>query len=47
VLRVNVENRSMNQKDIGRLVQVVRRTADRILAEKSNHFNHRQSGGRP
>ena len=31
-LRVNVENRSMEQNDIERLVQVIRRSADRILA---------------
>ena len=31
-LRVNVENRSMEQTDIERLVQVIRRAADRILA---------------
>jgi aromatic-L-amino-acid decarboxylase len=31
-LRVNVENRSMEQADIERLVQVIRRAADRILA---------------
>jgi aromatic-L-amino-acid decarboxylase len=31
-LRVNVENRSMEQSDIERLVQVIRRAADRILA---------------
>ena len=30
-LRVNVENRSMEQSDIERLVQVIRRAADRIL----------------
>ena len=30
-LRVNVENRSMEQNDIERLVQVIRRAADRIL----------------
>ena len=33
-LRVNVENRCMEQSDIERLVQVIRRTADRILAEQ-------------
>ena len=33
-LRVNVENRNMEQTDIERLVQVIRRTADRILAGK-------------
>jgi glutamate/tyrosine decarboxylase-like PLP-dependent enzyme len=33
-LRVNVENRSMEQSDIERLVQVIRRAADRILAER-------------
>jgi aromatic-L-amino-acid decarboxylase len=31
-LRVNVENRNMEQSDIERLVQVIRRTADGILA---------------
>jgi len=31
-LRVNVENRSMEQTDIERLAQVIRRAADRILA---------------
>jgi glutamate/tyrosine decarboxylase-like PLP-dependent enzyme len=31
-LRVNVENRNMEQSDIERLVQVIRRAADRILA---------------
>ena len=31
-LRVNVENRSMEQNDIERLVQVIRRAADTILA---------------
>ncbi len=31
-LRVNVENRCMEQSDIERLVQVISRTADRILA---------------
>ncbi len=30
-LRVNVENRSMEQNDIERLVRVIRRAADRIL----------------
>ncbi|MEN8008430.1 MAG: pyridoxal-dependent decarboxylase, partial [Candidatus Krumholzibacteriota bacterium] len=30
-LRVNVENRCMEQNDIERLVQVIRRAADRIL----------------
>jgi aromatic-L-amino-acid/L-tryptophan decarboxylase len=33
-LRVNVENRNMEQSDIERLVQVICRTADRILAGK-------------
>ncbi len=32
-LRVNVENRCMEQSDIERLVQVISRTADRILAD--------------
>lgn len=32
-LRVNVENRCMEQSDIDRLVQVIQRAADRILAE--------------
>jgi len=34
VLRVNVENRTMEQADIERLVQVIRRAADRILKSK-------------
>lgn len=33
-LRVNVENRCMEQTDIERLVQLIRRTADTILAER-------------
>ncbi len=33
-LRVNVENRCMEQNDIERLVQLIRRTADAILAER-------------
>jgi len=33
-LRVNVENRCMEQSDIERLVMVIRRTADRILKQK-------------
>jgi glutamate/tyrosine decarboxylase-like PLP-dependent enzyme len=33
-LRVNVENRSMEQSDIERLVQVIDRAAGRILAER-------------
>ncbi|MFN2370763.1 MAG: aspartate aminotransferase family protein, partial [Candidatus Krumholzibacteriia bacterium] len=33
-LRVNVENRTMEQSDIERLVQVIDRTAARILAER-------------
>lgn len=33
-LRVNVENRNMEQSDIERLVQVIDRTAARILAER-------------
>ena len=35
-LRVNVENRNMEQADIERLVGVIRRAADRLL--ESNHF---------
>ncbi len=34
-LRVNVENRCMEQSDIERLVQVIGRAADRILAERT------------
>ena len=34
-LRVNVENRCIEQKDIERLVKVLRRTADRILAAQT------------
>ncbi|MCP4573090.1 MAG: aspartate aminotransferase family protein [bacterium] len=33
-LRVNIENRCMEQTDIERLVQLIRRTADDILAER-------------
>lgn len=33
-LRVNVENRCMEQSDIERLVMIIRRTADRILESK-------------
>ncbi len=32
-LRVNIENRCMEQNDIERLVQLIRRTADAVLAE--------------
>ena len=35
-LRVNVENRCMEQGDIDRLVQVICQTADRILAEQTS-----------
>ena len=46
VLRVNVENRCMNQKDIVRLVRVIRRTADRILAEGPDNYGRKETGGR-
>jgi glutamate/tyrosine decarboxylase-like PLP-dependent enzyme len=36
-LRVNVENRNMEQADIERLVGVIRRAADRLLEQ--NHFS--------
>ncbi len=36
-LRVNVENRNMEQNDIERLVRVIRRAADRILAMQETH----------
>jgi aromatic-L-amino-acid decarboxylase len=34
-LRVNVENRNMEQSDIDRLVEVIRRASDRILAARN------------
>jgi len=46
VLRVNVENRWMNQKDIVRLVRVIRRTANRILAEGPGNYSRKETGGR-
>jgi hypothetical protein len=36
-LRVNVENRNMEQSDIERLVGVIRRAADRLLEQ--NHLS--------
>ena len=37
-LRVNVENRNMEQSDIDRLVQVIRRAGDRILAAQNERL---------
>jgi hypothetical protein len=34
-LRVNVENRNMEQQDIERLVGVIRRAADRLLEQNN------------
>jgi aromatic-L-amino-acid decarboxylase len=46
-LRANVENRCMSREDIERLVRILRRTADRVLAGRLNAANGAPATGAP